>query len=167
VARTPALATLTLGCLTEAPAPRRGTGFGGTNSQLHCSALGARRWSEHFRRRRHERCLLISREPQYRRGIFDGGEAISPHAKIWIAQAAQFFGSRHGQCDAAKIVYRHRVLYRFGVGAPFNRKSMPPHPTTPYVGAKIARMTRSIFEPDSPASTCSERAPGGTHGSRV
>jgi hypothetical protein len=59
--------------------------------------------------------LLISREPQYRRGIFDGGKAISSRAKIWIAQAAQLFGSRHGQCDAAKIVYRHRVFFCIGV----------------------------------------------------
>jgi hypothetical protein len=65
---------------------------------------------EHFRRRRHERCLLISREPEHGHRIFNGGEALSSRTKIWIAQAAQFFGSRHGQCDAAKIVSYHQVI---------------------------------------------------------
>jgi hypothetical protein len=55
----------------------------------------ARSWPENLGRRRRERCLLISREPQHRRGIFDGGEAISTSEKIWMAQAAQFLGSRH------------------------------------------------------------------------
>ena len=80
-----------------------------SNNRAPKPSPAARSWSEHFRRCRHEPCLLISGQPDHSRRIFDGGEALSSCAKIWIPQAVQFLGSWKGQRDTAKIVSGHEV----------------------------------------------------------